>query len=207
VFDDIARRAAEPAEKLLTTSFRLAGWLAGRAVSPVLVGLRTVAPPVVDTVARLSPAAAGLIGTLLPPGCRRPPAADRPTTADPGPADPGPANPGPANPGPADPGPAKPARLAAVPHIATVPTAAGGPSPAAAHAAAEAGPQARTPASSGELPIANWDGLTVAAIRQRTRSLTAGQVRQLLAYEHAHAARPAVLLNLENRLAKATATP
>jgi hypothetical protein len=68
VLDDIARRAAPPAEKLLTTSFRLAGWVAGRAISPVLWGVRQVGPPVLETVARISPAAGQLISALLPSG-------------------------------------------------------------------------------------------------------------------------------------------
>jgi hypothetical protein len=53
-----------------------------------------------------------------------------------------------------------------------------------------------------DLPVPGWDGLTVAAARQRLRGLASDDVRLLLAYEQRHGARPAVLLTLERRLAR-----
>ena len=178
---DLARRLAEPAEKLLTHSFRFAGWVVGRAAGPVFSFVGTTSRPVVRTLSALSPIAAEKIWRLLPlTGPRlRPEAVVVP--------------------------PQQPARP---PNVATVPPPTGAPSPAAAHAEAnallaEAGP-ARTAATAAhdDLPLAGWDGLTIAAIRQRTRTLGAADILALLAYERAHAARPAVILNLENRLAK-----
>jgi hypothetical protein len=54
-----------------------------------------------------------------------------------------------------------------------------------------------------DLPVPGWDGLTVAAARQRLRGLSTDDVRLLLAYEQRHGARPAVILSLERRLARA----
>ena len=175
---DVARRVADPAEKLLTHSFRFAGWVVGRTAGPVFRLARTAGRPVVHTLAKVSPAAAETLWTLLPG--RRPaqPATPTPVT------------------------PPKPT------HVATVPSPAGAPTPAAAHAEAaallsEISPDAaKATASHNDLPVKNWDGLTIAAIRQRTRSLPDQDILTLLAYERAHASRPAVILNLENRLAK-----
>ncbi|HEY7147777.1 MAG TPA: hypothetical protein VH637_26320 [Streptosporangiaceae bacterium] len=47
-----------------------------------------------------------------------------------------------------------------------------------------------------------YDGLSVASLRARLRNLDAGQVRQLLAYERAHADRPDVVTMFERRIAK-----
>ena len=142
---DVARRLAEPAEKLLTHSFRFAGWVVGRAAGPIISFVGTTGRPVVRMLSALSPIATEKIWRLLPhPG----PTQRRANVVVP---------------------PQPPARP---PHVATVP------------------------------PPADWDGLTIAAIRQRTRTLGAADILALLAYERAHAARPAVILNLENRLAK-----
>ncbi|MFI5955778.1 hypothetical protein [Cryptosporangium sp. NPDC051539] len=174
---DVARRVADPAEKLLTQSFRFAGWVVGRAAGPVFKLAGAAGKPVVQTLGRLSPGAAEALFSLLP-GRRPAPEPVKPPVTP----------------------PVRP------PHTATVPTVGGAPTPAAAHAEAasllaEVAPGTAATASD-DLPVKNWDGLTIAAIRQRTRSLDDRAILTLLAYERAHAARPAVVLNLENRLAK-----
>ncbi|SHN06569.1 hypothetical protein [Cryptosporangium aurantiacum] len=180
---DVARRVADPAEKLLTKTFRFAGWVVGRTAAPLFSLVRTAGRPAVHTLAKVSPAAAETLWSLLP-GHR--PEAAKPTQ--------------PAT--PPTPTPVRPA------HVAKVPSAEGAPTPAAAHAEAaallaEVSPDAaKSLTANDELPVKNWDGLTIAAIRQRTRSLSDQDILTLLAYERAHASRPAVILNLENRLAK-----
>ncbi|TQS41804.1 hypothetical protein [Cryptosporangium phraense] len=173
---DVARRVADPAEKLLTQSFRFAGWVVGRAAGPVFKLAGAAGRPVVQTLGRLSPGAAEALWGLLPG--RRPPVTPEPPAP----------------------------KIVRPPHVATVPTAGGAPTPAAAHAEAASLLSEVTPAAAStpadELPVKNWDGLTIAAIRQRTRNLDDRDILTLLAYERAHAARPAVVLNLENRLAK-----
>jgi hypothetical protein len=52
------------------------------------------------------------------------------------------------------------------------------------------------------LPVPNYDDLSVASLRARLRNLDSVQVQVLLAYERAHAARPAVLTMFERRIAK-----
>ncbi|MFG1920316.1 hypothetical protein [Cryptosporangium sp. NPDC048952] len=176
---DVVRRVADPAEKLLTQSFRFAGWVVGRTAGPVFRLVSSAGRPAVHTLAKISPAAAETLWSFLPG--RRPPTQ------------------------PATPTPATPPKPT---HVATVPSPAGAPTPAAAHAEAaallaEVNPDsAKITSAPGDLPVQNWDGLTIAAIRQRTRSLSDQDILTLLAYERAHAARPAVILNLENRLAK-----
>jgi len=183
VLTDVARRVADPAEKLLTQSFRFAGWVVGRTAAPVFKLAVTATRPAVHTLAKVSPAAAESLWSLLPG--RRP--APRPATPT---------------------QPTQPPQPVRPPHVATVPSPEGAPTPAAAHAEAaallaEVTPDATKAATAqDELPVKNWDGLTIAAIRQRTRSLSDQDILTLLAYERAHAARPAVILNLENRIAK-----
>ena len=53
--------------------------------------------------------------------------------------------------------------------------------------------------SKPELPLPQYDDLRVGDIQSRVRTLDPGGVEALIAYERAHAARPAVLLVLENR--------
>lgn len=176
---NVARRLAEPAEKLLTQSFRFAGWVVGRTAAPVFSFVRTTGRPVVRTLSALSPIATDALWKLLP--------GSSPNRQ-------------------ADPKLATPPRPT---HVAVVPTVADAPSPAAAHAEADArlagssSASARAAAAAhDDLPVADWDGLTIVTIRQRTRTLGDADILTLLAYERAHAARPAVVLNLENRLAK-----
>lgn len=57
-----------------------------------------------------------------------------------------------------------------------------------------------TPAA--ELPLANYDSLTIASLRARMRNLSVAQLGQLIAYEKAHAARADVLAMFERRVAK-----
>jgi hypothetical protein len=60
---------------------------------------------------------------------------------------------------------------------------------------------AATPAGA-EPPIANYDQLTIASLRARLRGLTLVQVRELIVYEQANAARPEVIAMYERRVAK-----
>ena len=53
--------------------------------------------------------------------------------------------------------------------------------------------------SKPELPLPQYDDLTVGEIQSRVRTLEPGGVEAHIAYERAHAGRPQVLLVLENR--------
>lgn len=53
-----------------------------------------------------------------------------------------------------------------------------------------------------DLPLRDYDHLPVSAVAQRIRSLTDGQLGQLLDYERAHAGRPAVVQVMQVRLAE-----
>jgi hypothetical protein len=57
-------------------------------------------------------------------------------------------------------------------------------------------------ASGGELPVANYDDLSVASLRARLRNLSADQVAQLADYEKSHANREDVVQMFERRIAK-----
>jgi hypothetical protein len=65
--------------------------------------------------------------------------------------------------------------------------------------AEEAGPVAERTAST---PLPNYDELSIASLRARLRNLDVAQVRQLLVYEQAHAARPDVMAMFERRITK-----
>jgi hypothetical protein len=54
------------------------------------------------------------------------------------------------------------------------------------------------------LPIANYDGLTVAQITAQLANLSAAELRALRTYERRHKARQGVLMKIENALARAT---
>jgi len=73
--------------------------------------------------------------------------------------------------------------------------------------AAEASPVAEAAEEPGDggPPLPNYDGLTVPSLRARLRNLDIGQVRQVLEYERAHAARPEVITMFERRIAKLAA--
>lgn len=66
--------------------------------------------------------------------------------------------------------------------------------PTPADQAAEAGLQV--------LPVANYDGLTIASLRARLRSLDPAQLRVLIDYEKAHAGRADVMTMFERRITK-----
>jgi hypothetical protein len=106
----------------------------------------------------------------------------------------------------ADAAPAEPVALAeqaAAAEPAAVPAepaAAAGPA-ATPESAALAGPAAAGPAQP-ELPVPNYDDLSVASLRARLRNLDPSQVRVLLEYEKDHAGRAAVLTMFERRIAK-----
>jgi hypothetical protein len=70
-------------------------------------------------------------------------------------------------------------------------------SPAAKPAAAPAEPSPVV-----ELPIANYDSLTIASLRARLRNLSVAQLGQLIEYEKEHAARADVIAMFERRIAK-----
>ena len=51
-------------------------------------------------------------------------------------------------------------------------------------------------------PLPNYDELSIASLRARLRNLDATQVKHLVEYEKAHAARTDVVAMLERRIAK-----
>jgi predicted flap endonuclease-1-like 5' DNA nuclease len=53
-----------------------------------------------------------------------------------------------------------------------------------------------------ELPLANYDELTVASLRARLRNLSIASLTQLIEYEKGHAARADVITMFERRIAK-----
>ena len=69
---------------------------------------------------------------------------------------------------------------------------------AGAHPAGATAPTAGEP----DLPLPNYDELSIASLRARLRNLDITQVRQLAEYERAHAARADVLGMLERRIVK-----
>ncbi|HEY6790841.1 MAG TPA: hypothetical protein VI365_26385 [Trebonia sp.] len=109
---------------------------------------------------------------------------------------------------PAKTAPAKtaPAKTAAA-KTAPAKTAAAKTAPAETAAAKTAPAETATPAAaaSGDLPLANYDTLTVASLRARLRTLTVPQLRILLDYENAHQGREEVSGMFERRIAKIVA--
>jgi hypothetical protein len=61
---------------------------------------------------------------------------------------------------------------------------------------------AEVPAAGSELPLANYDQLTVASLRARLRGLSVEQVRTLITYEQGHENRADVVAMFERRVAK-----
>ena len=57
---------------------------------------------------------------------------------------------------------------------------------------------------SGELPLANYDELSVASLRARLRNLSNDDLTLLMTYEKAHQNRPEVVKMFQNRLLKMT---
>jgi hypothetical protein len=69
--------------------------------------------------------------------------------------------------------------------------------PAAGHAKRA---EAAVPAA--EAPLPNYDELSIASLRARLRNLDPTELRQLVAYERAHADRADVIAMFERRIAK-----
>jgi hypothetical protein len=82
------------------------------------------------------------------------------------------------------------------------PQAVAAEAPAAAAVAETAAPAAE---ASDELPLANYDTLTVASLRARLRTLSVPQLRILVDYEKAHQGREEVTGMFERRIAKIVA--
>ena len=86
----------------------------------------------------------------------------------------------------------------ATPETATPETSGGGHVKLLPSDAATAAPAAST----GELPVPNYDDLTIASLRARLRNLSADQLAQLADYEKSHANREDVVQMFERRIAK-----
>ena len=83
------------------------------------------------------------------------------------------------------------------------PAAVAEPAPAAvAEPAPAPAPAAAAPAPSAELPLANYDDLSIASLRARLRNLSTDQLGQLIEYEKGHAGRADVISMFERRIAK-----
>ena len=103
----------------------------------------------------------------------------------------------------------EPAAAAAAPEKTAEPEAVVAETTAAAEASAapEAAPEApEAPEAAGELPLANYDELTVASLRARLRNLSNDDLVQLKEYEAAHQNRPEVVKMFQNRLIKMTSS-
>jgi len=67
----------------------------------------------------------------------------------------------------------------------------------------EAGEASEAPAAEeADVPLPNYDELSVASLRARLRNLDAAQVKQMADYERAHAGRADVIAMFERRIAK-----
>ena len=91
------------------------------------------------------------------------------------------------------------------PDEAPAPAAVAEPAPAPAPAAPDPVPAAAVaadPAPSAELPLANYDDLSIASLRARLRNLSTDQLGQLIEYEKSHAGRADVISMFERRIAK-----
>jgi hypothetical protein len=80
-----------------------------------------------------------------------------------------------------------------------------GAATAEADAAVEAVEDLPLEPTRNELPIADFDGITVPSLRGRLRRLSVGDLAVLRGYEQAHAHRLPVLTMLDNRIAKLAA--
>ena len=169
--------------------------------------------------------------TVSEPGVRQEKAAE-PAPAQPGPAQPAPtqaagAKPSSVKSAPAKGAAAKPSRAprtrdfdktgnvrllddaetAAAMPVSATPAAAAPVRPAPVSAAPDAAPPdvaaavRSKPGDSGP-PLPNYDELSIASLRARLRNLDVAQVRQLVEYERAHAARADLIAMFERRIAK-----
>jgi hypothetical protein len=92
---------------------------------------------------------------------------------------------------------------AAAPEPVAEPVAAAAPEPVAAEAeVAEPATIAEAAPSEAELPLPNYDSLTIASLRARLRNLSADQLTQLIEYEKGHAGRADVIAMFERRIGK-----
>lgn len=100
--------------------------------------------------------------------------------------------------------PAAPAAQArATTHAApTTETVEAAPAPAAPVTKVAEEPAAAATTEAAELPLPNYDALTVASLRARMRNLTADQLTVLIGYEKAHANREDIIAMFERRIAK-----
>jgi len=71
---------------------------------------------------------------------------------------------------------------------------------------AEAEEAIDVPASGHDLPIADFDGVSIGSLRARLRSLSVEDLVVLREWEKSHANRPAVVTLLDNRIAKVSAS-
>ena len=99
-------------------------------------------------------------------------------------------------------------RASAKPAAATSAAASMGAPGAAAAAVAKVTAQldVETPASRDDLPIPDFDNITLGSLRARLRSLSVEDLATLREWERAHAHRLPVLTLLDNRIAKIAAT-
>jgi hypothetical protein len=86
-------------------------------------------------------------------------------------------------------------------HVKVLPAEPTSAAPAAPATSAEVAPAAAA-AAAGELPLPNYDDLSIASLRARLRNLSAQQLRQLIEYEKGHADRADVITMFERRIAK-----
>lgn len=94
----------------------------------------------------------------------------------------------------------------AEPEAVVAETTAATKASAAAPAAKASAAPAAVPEAAGELPLANYDELTVASLRARLRNLSNDDLVQLKEYEAAHQNRPEVIKMFQNRLIKMTSS-
>ena len=83
--------------------------------------------------------------------------------------------------------------------LTSTPPATVAPAAPAQADAPAAAPQALSP---GSPPVPGYDELTIASLRARLRNLDAAQLRVLVDYEQANAARPEILTMFERRIAR-----
>jgi hypothetical protein len=106
----------------------------------------------------------------------------------------------------ADPAPAAPAAPAAppAPPVASAPAAPAPPAQRVTEARDfdKTGNVRLITSGDSAAPLPNYGELSIASLRARLRNLDLAQVRQLAAYEQAHAARAEVMTMYERRIAK-----
>lgn len=100
---------------------------------------------------------------------------------------------------------AEPEPAAATPAAAAAAEKTAEPEAVAAETTAAAEAPA-APEAAGELPLANYDELTVASLRARLRNLSNDELVQLKEYEATHQNRPEVIKMFQNRLIKMTSS-